>query len=213
VHELLESFRPLLPGLGTILLAILSGAGGSALLELYYKPRRDRRKAATLLAAEIGLNAELIQLQAQLRKTKPRQIGRDFSLSTAAWTASLGVVAELPPHLVKKLLVHYARVDNINESVTLYAEAVTELEALAGDSPRAGKLKVYINSIIDVFNTGLNSAFDDAKALLPDLIKVAKIPSKYRKESTTDYEASVRQLVAEREQRLRALAAMDKPGL
>jgi hypothetical protein len=49
---------------GTIILAVLAGAGGSALLELLWKPRRDRRRAASLLIAEVAMNTELLLLQA-----------------------------------------------------------------------------------------------------------------------------------------------------
>lgn len=43
----------LLPGLGTVALAILSGAGGAALLELWWKPRRERRRAAALVHSDL----------------------------------------------------------------------------------------------------------------------------------------------------------------
>ena len=199
----------MLPGLGTILVAIISGAGGSALLELYYKPRRDRRKAAALLAAEIGTNAELILLHAHFRKTNPRKIPRDLHFSKAAWEIASPFLGELPPDLLKKLLLLYARFDAANEAVLLYDDAVREIRELPKDSPKLIKAQEYANTIVDVFNTGLDHAFDSAKAVLPELIKLAKIPKALRKEPADDYEARVQAMMAERKQRLAALAAMD----
>ena len=207
--RMLNQLKALLPGLGTIFLAIVSGAGGSALLELYYKPRRDRRKAAALLAAEISTNAELILLHSHFRKTNPRKIPRDFHFPKAAWEIASPFLGELPPHLLKKLLVLYARFDAANEAVLLYEDAVREIRELPKDSPNLPKAEQYANTIIDVFNTGLDNAFDSAKAVLPDLIKLAKIPKALSKEPQDDYEARVQAMMAERKQRLDALAAMD----
>ncbi len=191
------------------MLAIISGAGGSALLELYYKPRRDRRKAATLLAAEISTNAELLLLHAEFRKTNPRKIPRDFQLSKSGWDIASQLLAELPPDLLKKVLVLYARIDSLNDAVLLYENAVREIQALAKDSPGLPKAQNYANTIIDVFNTGVDHAFDSAKGVLPGLIELAKIPKKLRKEPVNDYEARVKAMMSERKKRLQALAAMD----
>lgn len=178
-------------------------------MDLYYKPRRDRKKAATLLAAEINLNSELLILLAHFRKARPRQIGRDFSMSTSAWQIAAPLLAELPAQLVKKALLLYSRYDLLNKIVLLYAEAVGELQALDPSSPRVAKLQAYTNSVVDVFHTTADSAFDDAKELLPLLIDLAKIPKKLRKEPKDDYEDRVKRMVAERGQRLGGLADMD----
>jgi len=192
-----------------MLLAIISGAGRSALLELYYKPRRERRKAAALLAAEIGTNAELILLHSHFRKTNPRRIPRDFHFSKAAWEIAAPLLGELPPDLLKKLLLLYARFDAANEAVLLYEDAVREIRELPKESPQLIKAQEYGNSIVVVFNTGLDHAFDSARAVLPELIKLARIPKSLRKEPPDDYEARVLVMMAERKQQLEALAAMD----
>ena len=64
-------------GAGTIALALLAGAGGSALLELLWRPRRDRRRAAAIIVAEVALNTELLLLQAHARMADlKKQSGR-----------------------------------------------------------------------------------------------------------------------------------------
>ena len=195
-----------------VLLAIVSGAGGSALLELYYKPRRDRRKAARLLATEININAELVLLQSQLRKKTPRIIARDFHLLTNAWQSAAGAVAEFPPGLLKQVQLLYAWFERINENVLLYADAQSELEDLSADSTKTRRLKTYLNTIIDVFNIGLDDAFDLAKTVLPELLDLAHIPKRSRKEAVNDYEVKVQALLAGRAERLKALDAMDDNG-
>lgn len=67
------AFLELAPGLGIIVIAVLSGAGGSALLELIWKPRRDRRAAAALLYAEILQNSQMVLFWSELRKNTPRK--------------------------------------------------------------------------------------------------------------------------------------------
>lgn len=201
---------PVLAALGAVLLAIASGAGGSALLELYYKPKRERRKAARLLAAEININAEMILLQSEIRKKTPRKIPRDCRLLTHAWQSASGSVAELPPGLLKRVQLLYARFEQANENVLLYADAVAELDILPAQSAKGDRLKAYINSIIDVFNTGLDESFELAKKVLPELIDLAQIPKELRGEPDDDYEARVQTLLAGRAERLKSLAAMDE---
>jgi hypothetical protein len=200
---------PFLATLGAVLLAILSGAGGSALLELYWKPRRDRRRAASLIQAEVLLNAQLILLQAHARQQKPRAIPRDFRMSHMAWDASSSIVSELDPGVLKRLVLLYNRFETVNELVPLYADASDQLDACAADAPKRPKLTKYVNSIIDVFNTTLDSAFDDSKVLLPSLLSAAGIPlDEGDSGPTRDYASDVRKLLSEREKRLKALEEM-----
>jgi hypothetical protein len=42
-------------------LSLLSGAGGALLLEVWWKPRQARKRAAVLLRAEIQENRDFIQ--------------------------------------------------------------------------------------------------------------------------------------------------------
>lgn len=96
-------------GAGTILLALLAGAGGSALLELIWKPRRDRRRAASLLVAEVAMNTELLLLQAHARFKNPTGIPADLRLATIGWEAAGELVSELPTQLLRKLVILYSQ--------------------------------------------------------------------------------------------------------
>src|SRR5438067_1384586 len=94
---------------GTIVLAIVSGAGGSIVLELIWKPRRDRRRAASLLVAEVALNTELLLLHAHARTFAPKSIPADLSMSTLAWDAAAPLVSELPRERLRAVVTLYNR--------------------------------------------------------------------------------------------------------
>lgn len=136
--ELIDWISALLPGVGTILLAILSGAGGSALLDLYWKPRRDRRRAAALLHADIIMNMQLIQLHAHLRKNAPRRIPQDLKLSRLGFDTAGEIISELPTELLRPLLLLYNRIDDLNRNVDLYAQGMDELDTI-DPAPRVGQ--------------------------------------------------------------------------
>lgn len=201
----------LLPGVGTIALAIISGAGGSALLELYYKPRRDKKRAASLLFAENILNAQLLLLQAEARKKRPRAIPEDYRLSMFAWEASQEVIKELPTDLLKKIVLLYNHYHDLNTNVKRYATLCRELDDVPADSERADDLRSELNVIIDVFNTGIDKVFATCKETLRELKKVGKIVEKEPEgESPPDYEARVEKLRQQRAVRLQFLEEMDE---
>lgn len=201
----------LLPGLGTVLLAIVSGAGGSALLEIYWKPKRDRQRAAAIFLAEILLNTDLLLLQAHARVKSPRKIPSDFEMSLIGWGAAVEVLRELSPDLLKSLVRLYARYHHLNQRVRDYASAFSELQSLPPDASRVPILKQHLNAVIDVFNTGVDKSIDDGKLVLPQLLGLAKIKkSKEAKAKVRDYAKDVESFLAEREQRLESLEAMDK---
>ena len=120
----------LLPGVGVVVLAMLSGAGGSALLELYYKPLRERKRAARLLLSEILLNTDLALLQANARDRAPKKIPADFDFSKLAWNAAAGLLSELPLDLLKRVVLLYNRYDSCNHLVNLYSQTFDELKSL-----------------------------------------------------------------------------------
>ena len=200
----------LLPGVGTAALAIISGAGGSALLEIFWKPRRDRRKAATLLAAEIGLNTELAILQAHARWRARRKIPGDLSFSRLAWDATTDLLRELPPDLLKRILLLYTRYEHLNYCVEDYGKTVDELQTAKNDPHRENILKHHLNSTIDVFNTALDTTIDSGKEIMPLLLKAAGIKETKDKNAPRDYAKDVDKLLREREERIRALGAMDR---
>ena len=156
---------------GTVLLAILAGAGGSALLELLWKPRRDRRRAATLLLAEVALNTELLLLHAHARNSAPRQIPADLRMSTMAWSATAPLVSELPAKLVRKLVILYNRYDSLNRQIELFSDAVRERTTTSGSAKINAELMVV--ATLNAFNTGVDAAIDQGKELLRELVDVA----------------------------------------
>src|SRR2546430_13659585 len=84
-------------GLGAVLLALLGGVVGSALLELWWRPWRTRRRVAALPAEEGNLNAQLLKLHAERRPPHPGRIALDFLLSHLAFDAVARAEGELPP--------------------------------------------------------------------------------------------------------------------
>lgn len=84
-------------------------------------------------------------------------------------------MSELPRKIVRKLVLLYHRVDDLNQQVDLYAKALTELDSLDPSSPRRPKLQRYINTIIDVWNTGLDHCFTLSMDILPTLERLASI--------------------------------------
>ena len=190
--------------LGTAALAIASGAGGSALLELFWKPKRDRKKAATLLLAEILLNTELLLMQAHARFKKPKNIPGDFHMSTLAWDTAASALVELPAQTLKSVLLLYNRYHDLNGNVTLFDGALRDIESHAVGSPERQRADRRADVIVDVFNTGIDSAIDHAKKLTPELFGLAKIKPAGDVDSDK-LKAKVDQLFAEREDRIRRL--------
>jgi hypothetical protein len=206
------SLRDLLPGLGTVALAIVSGAGGSALLELWYKPRRDRRRAAKALVAEIMLNTDLALLHAHARWKAVKKIPGDFRFSLICWDSAAELISELPVDLIKSVVILYNRYKQCNEAVAFYREGLDQLEAIPDGNPnRREKVTKFLDSVIDVFNTGIDKSIDDGKKLLPTFMEHANIPKgRITKGPPRDYAHVVNAFLNEREERIRVLGNMGK---
>jgi hypothetical protein len=200
--------------LGTIALALLSGAGGALLLELLYKPHHERARAAALLLAEILINTEVLLLQAHARIANPKGIPGDFKMSTLGWDTAASSLRELPPSTLKSALLLYNRYHHLNSCVDLFAEALADIERYPKEhDPRTGanprqKAERQADVIIDVFNTGIDQAIDHAKELTPLLFRLAGIPEKAPTAEESDFAGKVEKLRAEREERLKRLRQM-----
>jgi hypothetical protein len=142
-----------LPGLGAALIAIISGAGGSALLELFWKPRQQRRKTATILMADILLNTELLLLQAHARTKNPKRIPDDFNVSLMGWDAASESLRELPAGLIKSLVLLYNRYRYLNATAQNFGKLLDQYELLPDTDPRKLRLQRNLDVYIDVFNT------------------------------------------------------------
>jgi hypothetical protein len=203
---MLEAGVVVLAAVGTVLLAILSGAGGSALLELYYKPRRDLKRVCVVLYAELLQNAQMILLWAHTRKTNPKAIPSDFQLSVFGMEVVSDLLRELPAHELQEVLLLYSRFEASNQMVAEFASALDQYDGLSDDAPRKKKTERLLDTVIDSFNTGLDSAFEQTKRVLPRLMELGGIKEeKDPNELPPDYEDKVRQHLAERELRLAAI--------
>lgn len=157
------------------MLALLAGAGGSALLELLWRPRRDRRRAAALLLAEVALNTELVLLQAHARQRNPYGILADFNMSTIAWQAGADLVTELPVRLLRQLVILYNQYERLNRNVAAFAESLDTYSKAEAGSPAYTDADTMCARILDVFNTGLDATLKRGQELLPQLADLAKL--------------------------------------
>ena len=210
--ELEQTLLSLVPGLGAVLIAIASGAGGSALLELYWKPRRDGKRLAAVLYAEILQNAQFILLWTHVRHQQPRTIPADFHLSTIGFDSTSELLRELPAVQLKRVLLLYNRYQAANRQVADYAEALDEFEALKRSGEESAKVERHMDTILDTFNTGLDKAFEQSMEVVKDVIQLGRIKEKGDpEEPPPDYRARVQQHMAQRRDRLEALRGIDEP--
>jgi hypothetical protein len=192
-------------GIGTIILALLAGAGGSALLELLWRPRRDRRRAASLVVAEVAMNTELLLLQAHARFANPKGIPADFHLSTLAWNTAGELISELPTKLVRKLVILYAQYHSLNTHVESFGSALRDRNGTTLGSPERKNAETLLDSIIDVFNTGIDATIERGQEVIPELADLALIKeSEAEKRQVVDYSARAAQIISERQQRIAA---------
>lgn len=202
----------LLPGFGAVLIAIISGAGGSALLELYWKPRRDRKRLAAVLYAEILQNAEFILLWGHVRHQQPRTIPADFHLSTIGFDSTSQLLRELPPIQLKRVLLLYNRYQAANRQVAEYAGALDEFETLKRSGEDTAKIELHMDTILDTFNTGLDKTFEQSKEVVREIMVLGGITENADpQEPPPDYRARVQQHMAQRRERLEALRDMEGP--
>jgi hypothetical protein len=160
---------------GTILLAMLAGAGGSVLLELLWRPRRDRQRAAGLLTAEVALNTELLLLQAHARQADRFGIPADLRMSVMGWHAVAALVSELPFAENRALIHIYNQYDALNRQVEAYGIALAKHKAASAGSSEYRDSETMVLRILDVFNTGLDATLANGQRLIPGLAELAGI--------------------------------------
>jgi hypothetical protein len=81
-----------------IVLSLLSGTGGALILDLWWKPRYARKRAAVLLRAEIQKNRDLLEDRLPLGGQRVR-IWRDFMLPRIALDATVADLGHFPEPL------------------------------------------------------------------------------------------------------------------
>jgi len=200
-------------GAGSVLLALLAGAGGSALLEVLWRPWRDRRRAASLLTAEIMMNTQLLLLQAHARQHNPRGVPADFRMSTIAWDAATNLVSELPQTLLRKIVILYGQYDAINRNVAAFGVALDDYKAATAGTGAARDAETMVIRILDVFNTGLDATLKRGQEVLPEIAAVGSIEdTDSEKAQIRNYSDIAAEHMAMRQQHLEALgAAPPKP--
>ena len=194
---------------GSFSISILSGAGGAALLDLWWKPRRDRRRVSALLLAEILINTDYLMLQAHDRVNNLKNIPADFKLSVQAWEKAGDRVSELDPDLVKRLLLLYIRYSDINNSVRTFIKLHDKMGALCASDPQREVLDRNLAAIIDTFNNTIDIAIESGKSICTSLIHMAriKIPKAY-KGPARDYTGDIERFMADREARIQWLQSL-----
>lgn len=160
---------------GSVLLAILAGAGGSALLELLWRPTRDRRRAARMLTAEVAMNSELLLLQAHTRVHNKYGIPADLRLSLMAWNAVAPWISEFPLPILRQLVQLYNQYDALNRNILMFGEALEKQKAATVGLAAAKDAETMVLRTLDVFNSGLDATLENGRTLLPILAAVARI--------------------------------------
>src|SRR5690348_7891598 len=153
----------LLPGLGTVLLALFGGVLGSMLLEVWWKPWRARRRVAALLVEEVNLNAQILKLQTHLRQRDPGRIPRDFQLSRIGFEAIAQEIGELPANVAGRVILTYHRFDHLRRLREIFGERYQRWrEAAAAGRDETKKLRRSTLNALDTFNVMLDKALKEA---------------------------------------------------
>ena len=143
----------------TTLVAIVSGAGGAALLEVWWKPRRDRTAVARILLAEIQNNTHLLQAQVARRATEPKNVPPDLLMELAGWDAAASLVAELPADELKSVLLLYSRYRHLN-MVTAYHNVIMQQRPESSDKvltfARRMEQGQALNAARAIYNTSVD---------------------------------------------------------
>lgn len=199
----------LLPGIGTAALAVLSGAGGSALLDIWWKPRQARRKVAALLFMEMFFNTDYLLLHAYWREKKPLNIPDDFTLSMLGWEAAIADLKDLDVETMRAVHRLYNRYAELNNYVAKFGAVLDELRHLPPNSPQRPGLEGHRDAILDAFNSGVDVAIEDGKSVLPRLLKLSGLKEgKEPAEPNKDYAETVARMIAERDSRLQGIKAL-----
>ena len=144
-------------------------------MELLWRPRRDKKRAAALICAEVALNTEILLLQAHAREVNPRGIPSDLRMSTIAWDAASGIVSELPHNTVRGLVQLYNKYRALNLHIEGFGEHLAALKKSAPGSKAYADAETMVARIIDVFNSGLDSTLSSGQEMLPELVTLAGI--------------------------------------
>jgi hypothetical protein len=108
-----------------VVLSLLSGAGGALILDLWWKPRHSRRRAAVLLRAEIQKNRDLLADRLPQGGDRIR-LWRDFLLPRIALDATIGDLGHFPVPLAEATISLYHDYTRILRVYELQVEAFND---------------------------------------------------------------------------------------
>ncbi len=185
----------------TLLTALFGGAGAVLLWEGVLKPRREVKKVARVLAAELTLNKLLLIAHRGARKADPHGLPADFRLTRTGFDAIGDRIAELPVDLLIPTLLIYQRVDALNRVESAYGTQHKLWEATASGTAEHREAALKLESILSVFDRGLAVAIEEANKLQPLLCEAGAIgrrPKGATKFSLVDFEEEAAEFVRQR---------------
>jgi len=190
----------------TVLLALFGGVAGSALLELWWKPWRTRRRVAALLVEEVNLNAQMIQTYIHVLRRDPGHISPAFELSHLAFDAVAQEVGELPPTVAGHVILAYLHFKYLPRLLEILRERNRRWREAKGATGRSDveELKDYTINALDVFTVALNTAFKEAGETL-ELLQAYAPKVERRGVSGAEYAQRVAAAEAERIERTKRL--------
>lgn len=192
---------------GPTIVAIASGAGGAALLDVWWKPKQERKAATTMLLAELLNNHDLCALQSCERKNSPTRIPLDFAVEVAGWDAAVPHLGSLPPDVLRSVLLLYTRYRRLNELVDRYSRLVAERSALPSGSMHRIGIQASIANVLEVFNTSLDTVMEHGVALHSELLPLTGIKTGKNPAPPRDLGKAVADARAARESREKKLRA------
>ena len=149
------------------------------------------------------MNTQLLLLQAHARFANPSGVPADFNLSTIAWDAAGNLVSELPTSLLRKLVLLYSQYRSLNAHVVTFGEALGDRDLQLKGSNERSTAEDLLASIVDVFNTGIDSALERGQEIIPALADMALVKeTEEQKKQVIDYASQAAGLVAERQARI-----------
>jgi hypothetical protein len=150
----------------TVGFSLFGGAGGALLLDLWWKPRRARQRAAVLLHAEIEANSKSI------RERLPKSgqtVGMhpDLLLPTIAWEAVSTDVSEFPVNLADQVVRLYHLYAEIIQYHELLSESLEEYSDV--EFRKVEEAQENFRVVEQALSAAMTEAIQASEVLLPGL--------------------------------------------
>ena len=144
--------------LAGLLSGLFGGIGSVALLELWLRPRLDRKQIAAVLASEIELNEERLLVTQMVGEADSTRVLRHVHISTVALDSYRHRLASLEPEALRHVMRLYWELDRV-QTTAHSASDHWELYNKADDgSPERTKRRRMINEALEVFDASIDAA-------------------------------------------------------